>query len=95
MWLNDLRKLGGNVIRGTQILYVPSHANGSLTHPDCESGFVTSVKDDGLVFCRYWSKHEDYELRTKANSEGTHPTNIFVVDTVPQRRVIEMLDKYC
>lgn len=56
--------------RGTQILYVPMHAQGDTNHPDVEPGFVTSQRGD-VVFCRYWSKHAPGELRTKANSEAT------------------------
>lgn len=55
--------------RGQQIAYVPLHADGNLGHRDVEFGFVTSVKGD-TVFCRYWSRYEPGELRTKANSEG-------------------------
>jgi len=53
-----------------QIAYIPLHASGDIKHPDVELGFVTSVRDD-TAFCRYWSKWEQGELRTKANSEGT------------------------
>lgn len=56
--------------RGTQIAYIPTHANGDIEHPDVELGFVTSVRDD-VAFCRYWSKYSPDELRTKANSEAT------------------------
>lgn len=71
---------------GTQILYVPNHAEGDEDHPDVEAGFVTSCKPHlGIVFCRYWSGPGI--LRTKANSEGTPSSNIVVKDTVPQEVV--------
>lgn len=43
---------------GTQIVYVPHHAAGFLTHPDCEYGFITSYGGNGsIAFCRYWRKN--------------------------------------
>ena len=75
---------------GTQIIYVPDHADGSLSHPDCQPGFVTSVSKDG-VFCRYWSKHDPSTLRTKANSELTPRRLLVIVDTRPQEEVREAL----
>jgi len=58
--------------RGTQIAYVPMHADGDLDHPDVEFGFafVASVRDNA-VFCRYWRKGQPGVLRTTANSELT------------------------
>ena len=52
---------------GTQIIYVPSHAEGDTNHPDCEFGFVTSTTTLG-AYCRYWRKGEPGVLRTRANS---------------------------
>ncbi len=44
---------------GTQIVYVPNHANGDVDHPDSQAGFVTSTKPHlSLVFCRYWNKYD-------------------------------------
>lgn len=57
--------------RGTQIVYVPHHAGGDLDHPDCEEGFVTSVRGD-TIFCRYWSQYRPPGLRTRWNSEGAN-----------------------
>lgn len=71
--------------RGIQIFYVPTHAEGDLSHPDVEAGFVTSVKGD-TVFCRYWRK-DLTELRTKSNSEGTPKGLLIIGDSVPQIRV--------
>jgi hypothetical protein len=70
---------------GTQIVYVPSHALGNLAHPDCEFGFVTSVKHkEGTCFCRYWRKHEPGNLRTRANSESTRMEDLQELESVPQ-----------
>jgi hypothetical protein len=79
--------------RGTQIIYVPGHADGDLDHPDCEEGFITSAKLRlNMVFCRYWSKHHLGELRTKANSEGTPIKCIVIQDTHPQTEVDALLE---
>ena len=60
--------------RGDQIAYVPSHADGDLSHPDVEFGFVTSEHPNGEdCWCRYFREVKDLEpqLRTVANSERT------------------------
>lgn len=78
--------------RGTQIIYVPAHANGSVWHCDCERGFVTSVSESG-VFCRYWSKKVPSKLRTKSNSELTPFGRLVVKDTVSPNEVATQLAK--
>ena len=75
---------------GTQIIYVPMHAEGDTEHPDCQAGFVTSLRDD-FAFCRYWSKHHPGELRTKANSEATPLDCLVIQDTRPQAEVNQAL----
>lgn len=74
--------------RGTQIIYVPSHAYGDENHPDVEIGFVMRDQVEGKdnVFCRFWRKDLS-DLRTKANSESTPISSLVVVDTVTQSRV--------
>ena len=74
---------------GTQIIYVPDHADG-IDHPDCEEGFVTSMTERG-AFCRYWSKNDPGHLRTMANSEMTRFENLVVKDTHPQGEVNKWL----
>ena len=69
---------------GTQIAYVPTHANGDLSHPDVEFGFVTSVRGD-VAFCRYWSKGDG--LRTTANSEAT-PISLLVPHVFKSPRTV-------
>ncbi len=79
--------------RGTQIVYVPSHADGDIKHPDCEEGFViskTSDKYSEAYFCRYWSKSYRYRLRTTANSEATNRRDLIVKDTRHQGIIEEM-----
>ena len=62
--------------QGTQIAYVPMHADGNLSHRDVEFGFVVSERGDAH-FCRYWRRGELGKLRTLANSELT-PTDCLV-----------------
>ncbi len=80
--------------RGTQIIYVPNHAEGDVNHPDCEEGFVTSVKGD-VAFCRYWLMANPQVLRTKLCSEATPVSNLAVHNSVPQVHVGAALRKYC
>jgi hypothetical protein len=81
--------------QGMQIIYVPTHTDGDIHHPDCEAGFVAHTTEiEGAIFCRYWSKYSPGELRTKANSELT-PVNLLVVrNTVPQEQVEAAIKKY-
>ncbi len=72
--------------RGTQIIYVPSHAGGDEKHRDCERGFVITDKG-GSAFCRYWSKFETSSLRTKSCSELTPRANLVVVNYCDQKIV--------
>ena len=75
---------------GTQIAYVPMHAEGNLSHHDVEFGFVTSKSGDAH-FCRYWRKNDLSQLRTLANSERT-PNNCLVrYNSVMQAQVKEWL----
>lgn len=76
------------LLPGTQIVYVPDHADGFANHPDCEEGFVTSMGTKGdAAFCRYWNRDDPDLLRTRANSELTPLNNIVVSDTHPQALV--------
>ncbi len=78
-----------NLQKGTQIIYVPDHADG-VSHSDCEIGFVTSMTEEG-AFCRYWSKHNPGHLRTTANSEMTQFKNLVVMNTYPQIEIDALL----
>jgi hypothetical protein len=42
---------------GNRVVYVPTHAEGDLDHPDCEYGVVSST-DNVFVFVRYWPSLE-------------------------------------
>jgi hypothetical protein len=76
--------------RGTQIIYVPTHANGDIHHADCEAGFIASptVLPGNAIFCRYWAKGSGpRRLRTLANSEATPIEYLVLRDTVPLQDV--------
>ena len=73
---------------GDQVAYIPRHANGDLTHPDVEFGFVTGVKGD-TVFCRYF--YRSGKLRTVSNSEGAYKDDLIQHTHMPQERVDIML----
>lgn len=63
---------------GTQILYIPNHADGNIFHNDVEYGFVTSIAPSlNIVYCRYFFKNSN-ELRTMANSEAASIENIYI-----------------
>ena len=78
--------------RGTQIAYIPMHAEGDIEHPDVEFGFVTSVVGD-MAFCRYWHKGHIGRLRTLANSEGTYLDDLRPHVTVSLIRIDTMLEQ--
>lgn len=80
---------------GTQIIYVPRHADGKVTHPDCEHGFVTSDRGK-ITFCRFWRKgtyvpfyaqEQSPELRTTSTSESCRKEDLVVMDYIQQRHV--------
>jgi hypothetical protein len=63
--------------QGTQVAYVPGHAEGDLNHPDVEFGFVMDeLPEQEAHRCRYWRQNVKHpatvdDLRTRANSEST------------------------
>lgn len=59
--------------RGTQVAYVPIHADGDILHKDVEFGFIATSIDDKQAFVRYWVRgKEGVELRTKSCAELTN-----------------------
>lgn len=78
--------------RGTQIIYIPDHAEGDVAHPHCEEGFVTSVDAErGVAWCRYWRSGE-MQLRTTTCSEMTPISNLRIEDTFPQEVIERTLE---
>jgi hypothetical protein len=44
----------GAYARGQRVKYIPQHAHGDATHPDCETGVVSAISRDGrTVFVKY------------------------------------------
>ena len=78
--------------RGTQIAYIPMHAEGDIEHPDVEFGFVTSVRGS-TAFCRYWRRGSVGELRTVANSECTPMDSLVEHRSVMQSRINNSLTR--
>jgi len=72
-------------IPGKQVVYVPSHAEGNIDHPDCEEGFITSTKGR-VIFCHFWRAGED-RLRSTLDSEYANAIHLVVKDTRPQTLV--------
>ncbi len=76
--------------KGTQIIYIPTHACNDIHHPDCQAGFIAyeTVLPGNGIFCRYWVTNSvPRRLRTLANSEATPIEMIIERDTVPQQDV--------
>lgn len=42
---------------GDRVCYIPNHANNDSSHPDCEYGIITSMRDDGGIWVRYAKQH--------------------------------------
>ena len=79
---------------GTQIAYIPLHADGDLNHPDVQYGFVNTLnpRDDKAVFCRYWRKGKEGQvLRTTANSELTNISDLRIVEKCLQGTIIRTM----
>jgi len=72
---------------GNHVLYIPNHANGDRNHPDCEEGFITSIKKlwgrKEFAWCRYWSRIDPTRLRTTSCSEMTPMQNLVKLEDGP------------
>lgn len=77
---------------GDQVLYIPTHAEGDPSHPDCEEGFVTSVGANGAVFCRYFFPRHG-GIRTRANSESTYPDDLILFNHRSPAEIQRMLNE--
>lgn len=79
-----------DAVRGKQIVYIPSHADGNPGHPDSEFGFITSsgrvnaLEGGDAVFCRYFFNGKAGKIRTTANSESTNLRDLYPCESVPQ-----------
>lgn len=72
---------------GKQIVY--TSAGGDKQ----EFGFVSSWRNNGTVFCRFWSTHDSTSLRTVANSEACNMQDLQVYAIVPQEFVTATIGK--
>lgn len=80
---------------GTQIAYIPTHANGDINHEDVEFGFVTSYKPTlDVYFCRYWRQGHIGEMRTTANSEATPADMLVEHVSLPQPTIESWLREF-
>lgn len=76
----------GQLAVGKQIVY-----NGAGRDKQ-EFGFVSSWRNNGTVFCRFWSKQDSTSLRTVANSEACNIHDLEVYPIVPQEFVTATID---
>ncbi len=76
---------------GTQIAYIPMHANGDINHPGTEFGFVSGLPGHIGVPCRFWRHGHPGDLRTLANDELTPIMRIVQFESVPQSIVDQAL----
>lgn len=56
---------------GEAVRYIPNHAHGDSSHPDCENGIVSGVNDFN-VFVRYYHKNGGLRLQGQA----TYPDDL-------------------
>ena len=56
--------------KGDKVLYVPPHAEGDTSHPDCERGQVTG-ENEIYVFVRYEGRKQ---------AAATDPRNLVPLD---------------
>ena len=88
---------------GDNVVYVPTHANGVVDHPDCEEGFVTSRRGDA-VWCRFWHRNHAVrafpgeatrmELRTVANSERCDVSDLVKVGWLTKKGKKVLIQRY-
>ncbi len=85
----------GQLKKGVQIVYVPSHANGNVNHLDSEEGFIADKAGMRIdyIHCRFWSKENPEFLRTTANGEAT-PLDCIVIKNTREQWKIENALKF-
>jgi len=87
--------MSATILPGALVIYVPNHAHGWLGHKDCERGFVTAISiGRQCAWCRFWSKYDPAELRTRANSERCDYDNLVVVGKMAPVRMRAMEAEY-
>lgn len=63
---------------GERVVYVPTHAEGDLRHPDCEQGAVSSVNDH-TVFVKFDQYVKKFGW-DGATSQGCDPCDLVSAD---------------
>lgn len=82
---------------GTQIAFIPPHADGDITHMDVEFGFVAWMTEKGgACLCRFWRADMPGVLRTTTCSEGVDTAYLVVLAEdnphyVHRERMIEVV----
>lgn len=78
---------------GTQVAYIPDHAEGKIGHEAVEFGFIyRHAPDDDAAYCKYW-RQDLKGLRTVAGSELTQARHLITHTCVPVGQVQEALDQ--
>lgn len=84
--------------RGTQIAYVPMHAEGDIKHVDVEFGIVVRPHaHEASHYCLYWAQRstpDKPEMRTRLNCELTPTWTLVKVRVVSDEHVSAALDEY-
>ena len=76
--------------KGSQIAYIPNHADGDINHKDVQYGFVMSVKPNG-IFCRFFTNKKGGFLRTTANSELCSEENLVECETYSNEFIAKLI----
>jgi len=62
-----------------RVRYVPHHANGDQSHPDCETGIVYCVNVGGTVFVKF-----DKQIQrigwADAQAQGCDPDSLVLIE---------------
>lgn len=83
--------------QGTQVAYIPLHAEGDINNPDVEFGFVAVVaqmgyrENDLTYFCKFWAKGKPGTLRTVGNSEACEEDQLVHHTSVDQSIVDKLI----
>lgn len=60
--------------RDDKVLYVPTHADGDVNHPDCQRGIVSS-QNGVCVFVKYYPQLARFGW-DGTTSQGTNPEDL-------------------
>lgn len=84
----DLKRNKEVMEPGDRVIYVPSHANGDLNHPDCEYGIIKTWNDT-YIFVNYVKNGIP-----QMTAQATRPVDLFLDAKGDVRiHVLEIFDK--